>query len=238
LTDPVNTPTPNPEPNAAVPNQDPNADVLSSILNSSGSQKYASVNDALNSIAPAQTHISSIETEAAAKDVKIAELEAKLSSSTSMEDMIKQVMDASNTPEAPAETAPVQSLTSDQVLEIIQANEAGKVKQTNLTMVADIINTKYGDKNKEFLGGELKRLGLGESTFKDLMETSPTAALSLIGLSGSATPTANPTATANASVNSQATPSVPADPKPIMGDTENAESLWKELTAQVQAGLA
>ena len=126
-------------------------------------KKYASLADALNSIAPAQAHISVIEKDNSELRAKLAELEK---ASKSVDDVLSEIRESQvQSVETPAPSA--DSIT-DEVLVKLDERQAKQRATDNLQKTSDILTEKFGgeEKARKALADKAAELGL---SVKDMM---------------------------------------------------------------------
>ena len=145
-------------------------------------QKYNTVEDALNSISPAQEHIQNLEAEnarlkeEAEKSTSIDKLMAKLEEKTSSQtdqSQDKQVFDDSKLTELMDAR--------------LTARDKEQVAKQNVDTVVQAFSSKYGDKASEVYNKVASDAGIDGDTLKMLAEKSPQAVLQLAGLGNEAT---------------------------------------------------
>jgi len=143
---------------------------LQAITNEDGGQKYSDVNAALSSIAPAQSHIKTIEEENAT-------LKEELSKRQTAEDLLAQFQ---NKPEPTSSQPP--SVTTEQISNLVKqaidGNESNKVTTANQATVIKALTDKFGDKAEEQYLAAGAKFGLGPQTLDELSGKSPDAVLS------------------------------------------------------------
>lgn len=152
---------------------EPFADLLGTVLNDRGEQKYKSVPEAMKGLHHAQNHIGSLEQ-------KVAELEAELSKRSSVQDQLDQFTQSqSQESQAPAgldEAAVVQLLEG-----YLNKKEAVSTAQANTQRVVQAMQQKFGEKAEESFYGKAKELGMTPEQFNQLSSQSPDAVLALFG---------------------------------------------------------
>lgn len=139
-------------------------------------KKYATIEAALASIAPAQNHISTLEQEN-------AEFKAKLESNDKL-DTILQKLNQPSEGAAPATTAPALNIGDivNAVKNDLKQEATVATKTSNRASVKSKLTEKYGEKAPEEFAKASQRLGMSPEDLTTLAETSPQAALQLIGV--------------------------------------------------------
>ena len=163
--------------------------LLASITNEEGKQKYGSVEEALKGAANAQSHIKTLETE-------LAELKAKGNSTEKLDELLEAVKSkGSGQGDAEANTS---TMKPEDVLGIVKDyltdTEAAKSRQNNIDTVANTFKSRYGKDASEKLYGKAADLGFSKDDINKLIANNPTAALNVLGESAPAAKSADPTA--------------------------------------------
>jgi len=154
------------------------SDLLASIVQEDGSQKYASVGEALKGLAAAGGHISKIEKEN-------ADLRGDLEGSESAKDILEQIKalkkDGDKT-NVTTDSADVTKLVGELVPQLLSSIQENATKEDNLKLVIDKVEKVYGDKASEmfYAGGE--KLGLSRDAMKDLASSTPAVVFKILGL--------------------------------------------------------
>ena len=138
-------------------------------------KKYATVDDALNSIAPAQEHISNLEKE-------MGEMREELTRRDSAQEILNRI-DASNS----AKDTPIAGLEKESVAQLVNETvsqrDAKKILDANKREVNDKLNSIYGDKSGEVVNTKAKELGVSVEYLQSTAEHSPKAFYQMVGLS-------------------------------------------------------
>ena len=173
------------------------ADLLGSIKNELGGQKYATVEEALKGLANAQEYIPQVKSQLSAKDQELADLRAELDKRKSVEDMIASLQPKQ--PEAPVvepTSQPVQGLSPEAVQQLVmQQLSQAKLKETqesNVSKVRSALVSKYGEKAQEVASARATALGMSMETLSALSASSPDAVLALLDASSAPSPTGAP----------------------------------------------
>jgi hypothetical protein len=142
-------------------------------------QKYSNIEDALNSIQPAQEHINTIESEN-------ARMKEELTKRATAEETLAKFEAASNATEKPSADA----LDTETVATIVQQqltfNETVKAEKANTDSVVSAMKEKYGDKAEEIYTKAAQDNGIGVDFMNGLAAKSPMAVMKLVGLEGQA----------------------------------------------------
>ena len=206
--------------------QDVFADKLSTITNEDGTPKYTDVASALDSIPHAQSHIQTLESEA-------AELKAQLEREKAAKELLaKQVQK----PEPSGQPG----LTAEDVARIAQetqqkANQAN-AEQANVNAVNAKFSELYGGKAVEQMQTIAKESGMSVAAIKQLAKQSPQAVFRLAGINTQQKPLA-PKTPGSGSGDQFNEPRQPDTPKSVMGGSSTKEivNAWKQAGEIVAA---
>jgi len=187
-TEPTQTQTPTEGGTVQVPAQEPTvsvdtyADLLQSIKADDGRQKYTDVTSALNSVAPAQEHISKLE-------VEMATLKEELGKRKTAEEIMSTIeSQAQSKPETPS-AQPVDLSQLESLVDTrFKAAESQKALDANTASVSSKMSEVYGDKAEEMFYKAGTDNGLSMQALNQLAATSPKAALKLAGVGESQMP--------------------------------------------------
>ena len=225
---------PTPEPEVVVPQEpttnpsnDPLIDLLSGITNEEGDQKYANVASALSSIAPAQEHITTLESDNAS-------LKEQLKMAKAAEELLRKTSET----KSPEKSNLSQEDLVAAISSVLEAKDSAKIKGDNLELVGKAFSDAYGEKAKSELEALATANQVGVEFLKTMAETSPSAVLKLAGLSDA--PKIDPQRSSG-SVNSDslAPPSPPKQGDPVMGASSTSELVgaWKAAGELVKSRL-
>jgi len=216
---PTETPTPAPEPAAPT---DPNslfASQLATITAEGGRQKFATVDQALDSIPHNQTHI-------AEQAARIKELEEQVAQSQGVSAVLEELKKS----QQPPVEQPSTGIDATQLNALLDQRDNVASQTANATQVLDKLKTTYGDKAQEVYESKAASLGMTTGQLGDLARTSPQAALAFF----TEVPRAvvNPT---TSSVNTTLTPPAPVKDMSHMerftGGTSGAVQSWRDAAA-------
>jgi len=161
------------------------SDALASIKNKDGAQKFSTVNEALNSLTPANEHIGRLEEENAT--LREAAVKAKTTA-----EILEQLK-----PPAPAPTPPVVATVDDAhitalALQALSVKEKADLVKSNTKTVGNALAKEFGSKEKvtQALEAKASELGVGVQFLNDIAAKSPKALLQYFGmeLEGASTP--------------------------------------------------
>lgn len=216
--------TPTPAPVVVPPSQPVLPDSLKDMVGEG--KKYASVEAALASIAPAQGHISKIEQEN-------AELRQKVAEAIAVEEVYKKLTEANTNsgvtpPVAGLDEASVAALVAKQLAD----RDANAVRVANESRVRDALVGKYGDKAKEVYEAKAKELGVGVDFLNEVVRRSPKAAEELFGVKQKEAGAAPTTPSINTGALSNTRPPVERPRIMVGATTEQLVSAWRAAKPQ------
>lgn len=180
------TTTTSPAATTEVPSASPYADLLGGIKNELGSQKYATVEEALKGLANAQEYIPQVKTQLSAKDQELAQLREELAKRKSVEDVIASLQPKQpDVPVVEPTSQPSQGLSPEAVQQMIAQSltqaKAQETYQSNVSKVRSALVSKYGEKAQEVAAARASSLGMTMETLSSLSASSPDAVLALLG---------------------------------------------------------
>lgn len=151
------------------------ADQLSTIVNEEGKPKYNSVEEALKGAANAQEYIRSLKSE-------LDQFKTAAEKGAALSD----VMDAIKSQQGSKVDQPVKTLGEEDVSvmfqQLLSKAKEDEIKSTNEAKFSDAVSSAYGDKSKEFVNTKAKELGINVQLLQEMAQTSPVAALQLLGV--------------------------------------------------------
>lgn len=175
------------------------ANLLSSIKNERGEQKYDSLPKALEGLTHAQQYIPELKSQLSAKDQEIEQLRSALAQRESVEEVVSRLT-AKNQPQEQGTPPAVSGLDESAVMKLMQdmlsKREQESVQQANLRQVEKALKDKFGDKAREVIQAQMQETGLTSEDFKSLAARSPGAVLKLFNAS-----TGMPSKTTTSSMN-------------------------------------
>jgi len=198
------------------PTLDPFADQLGTIKREDGTQKFADVASALDSITHSDTHISTIEAE-----------NAKLKDDLARETAAKELLAKSANNQNPAQKA----LTAEDIGDIVDQRtaqrETANQQDANVSLVREQFSKKFGDKAGEEMSRVASSSGMTKTELKTLSASSPQAVLQLAGIKVVSTPVHKTPYTPG--VEQPSPQPEPQEVKSIMGGSNTKEmvSAWR-----------
>lgn len=175
--DQPNTTTPQVAPQQPGQSDADYAAYLQAIVNDEGKPKYNSVEEALKGAANAQEYIRQLKSQ-------LSQLEQQAAKGAAIND----VMDAIKNQQSQGADQPSKSLGEEDVSAMFQKllskAKEDEIKAANESKFSEAIKSAYGDKAKDFIGTKAKELGINTSLLQEMAQTSPVAALQLLGVTG------------------------------------------------------
>lgn len=163
------------------------ADLLGSIKNEHGVQKYATIEEALKGLANAQEYIPQVKTQLSVKDQELAALKEELAKRKAVEDVIASLQPKQPEPVVEPTSPPSQGLSTEDVAKLVQeqlnASKVKEVQTSNTSKVRAALVSKYGEKAQEVAASRISELGMSMDDLNRLAASSPDAALALLGAS-------------------------------------------------------
>lgn len=163
--------------------------LLSSITNESGEQKYASVPDALKGAQAAQAHIAKLE-----EELKV--LRGQGNPTEKLDELLEAVKSKGSGQGESQDNA--STMKPEDVLGIVKEylsdTESAKQRQDNINTVANAFKSRYGKDASDKLYGKANDLGFNKDQINKLIAENANAALNVLGESKAASKPADPTA--------------------------------------------
>lgn len=209
--------TPQAESEQPTPASDePLTTLLMSIKNEEGQPKYKDVPTALDALKHSQDYITQLKNKVNELEGKVSLTETELGKQTAVTDFVDQLKTSLEPQAAPEPTPQVQAgLTEEDFDRLLAEREAKRKSQSNVETVVTALKTSHGDKASEYLETKATELGMSVESLTQLASTSPQAALTLLGNTGSQPRPSVPSSTVNTgSLNLQA-PSSEAPRPPV-----------------------
>lgn len=163
------------------------ADLLGSIKNEHGVQKYATIEEALKGLANAQEYIPQVKSQLSSKDAELAALKAELDKRKAVEDVIASLQPKQPEPVVEQTSQPSQGLSAEDIQRYVEQalnqSKAKDIQVSNTSKVRTALVSKYGEKAQEVATARAAELGLTMDALNTLAASSPDAALALLGAS-------------------------------------------------------
>lgn len=173
---------------AAAPSEDHHSELLGTIKNADGNQKYDSVEKALGSLADTQAHIAKLE----AENDALREVATKVDSMDALlQKMQSDNADQNNVTAEP--TGTTESLSSDQIEQLVDQRlsnrQTASAHQANVDAFNTAVVGQFGQKAKEEVIAKAQALGWSMADVKDMAMKNPKGTLTALGFN--ATPANN-----------------------------------------------
>ena len=196
--------------------------LLASIVNDNGEQKYKTTEEALKASAHAQDYIKQLETEN-------AEYKEKGNPSEKLDELLAAVKQSKGSGEGedPAAMKPEDVLTI--VEKYISGNKATETKQTNIDTVVTVFKDRYGKDASKELYEKANDLGFAPEEINRMIASNPNAALKVLGVTPKDKPTID-TVLPNGQIGASQFQGTPDQaPTSIMGSTKSSDltDAWK-----------
>lgn len=162
------------------PAADPYAAMLQGIKTPDGRQKYATLSDAINSIAPKDEHISTIESENSLLREEIQKMKAQMEALTATQQPSNTDTGTTQTENSSA-AVNVEELYA-QFKQMSSAEEAQARAKLNTDKFKQHLLDVYGEKAASVYTSKLQETGLPESVFLQTVATNPDFAWKSLGL--------------------------------------------------------
>ena len=164
--------------------QDAYADLLKSITNEAGEQKYGDLPKALEGLKNAQEYIPQLKSENSDKDRTIAELQAELDKRSTVEDVVNRLTANQDSGNAEPQVTPqVTGLDEQAVIKLVTQLSEQKERESALRSNRDKVNQQlsatFGDKAAEAIAAKAKELNTTAEQLGKLSESSPEVVLNL-----------------------------------------------------------
>lgn len=203
---------------SSAPNVDPIADLLGSIKNERGEQKYKDVQEALKGLQNSQEYIPTIKSQLTAAEQEKIRLQAEVDRLRTIEDTVAALtsqQQSQGIQQAPA------GMNEEQIAELVNRTltrkEQENVQRSNLTTVVSTLQQSFGADAEKKYNEKAKELGMSVTELNTLAAKSPKAVLSMLGVTGQ--PAKQDASASNGSVNTSA-----FQPKPETFVSRNQKS--------------
>jgi hypothetical protein len=160
---------------------DPFADQLAKITKEDGTQKYDTLDKALDGLANAQNYIPQLKGTVTQQEQEIASLKAQLEQRQSVEDVVARLQqqaptqEPQATPQAPAQQVDV----AEQVRQILQQERQQSVAQQNTEQVNNALNSMYGENASKAVTERAAALGTTVGQLQTLAGQNPDMVMAL-----------------------------------------------------------
>lgn len=171
-----------PASSGGVPPNEPFADLLKSITNERGEQKYGNLPDALKGLQHSQQFIQQLKDETSSLKSELERLKSELASRRSVEDAVAELTSR----KAPQGTTNPQGLTEEAVADLVErtlsTRETVTQQKKNLQSVVNAMSQKFGNTAEQEFYTRANSVGLSAKQVNELAAQSPSAVFKLLGL--------------------------------------------------------
>lgn len=162
------------------------ADLLKSIQNENGQQKYDSLPKALEGLANAQAYIPQLKTELQLKEQELARLKAELEQRGSVEEVVSRLTAQQKETQSQGQPPATSVLNEQAVLQLVQ-QALGQAKQQdqaqlNQAQVQQALSSRFGEKSREVVEQKAKELGTTPAELGQLASKNPAMVLALFNV--------------------------------------------------------
>lgn len=175
-----------PQPNSA-------EQLLASILNENGEQKYKSVEDAIKALDASQRYIPELKNQLSGYQNKVTELETKVSQFGNIEETVQRLLaqkpEGEQTPATPAVVDEQAVLRT--VQQVLDQRAAAETAESNFKLVNSKLVETYGDKTAAAVAAKAAEHGTTPEALVALAKTSPAIVLALFQTPANNTPSSS-----------------------------------------------
>ncbi len=212
--------------------QAPAADqLLASLVNEQGKQKYSSVDDALKALINSQNHIKTLEQE----NQQLREVSTK---AKTMEELLEAIKPKDVVAPVVPNPTPTNSAVPDvssEVEKVLARLEAKKTAEANTGAVVNKLKELHGDKAGDYFYAEASKLGFDKASINDLAAKNPNAVFKLLGIDSVKTQTPSPAGVRAEALN---VPSTTPTKSPMAHNTsDELLSNWEKSKAKTNKKL-
>lgn len=178
-------------PEVSTPNTtDKYADLLKSIKNERGEQKYDSIDKALEALNHSQTFIPQLKSQLTEKERELDRVKAELGERESVESVVQRLI--ANKPEEEGNRSANEGLDEQAVMKLVQQtlnqSKQAETIENNVRKVQDALKAKFGDKAGEAVAAKATELGTTPKDLGELASKNPNLILALFNTQGNKSP--------------------------------------------------
>lgn len=157
--------------------------LLAGIKNEAGVQKYSTLEDALKALQHSQAYIPELANTLKAREAELATAKAEAAKVAELEKSVQLLLNPSaQAPAPPASKGMSQEDVAAIVNQTLTKKQAEDAAAANINSVVHSVRERFGDKAESTFYEKAAQLGLSKDAINQLAATSPTAALTLLGL--------------------------------------------------------
>lgn len=166
------------------PNNEPNsvdklADLLKSIKNENGEQKYSSLEKALEALSHSQSFIPQIKSQLTEREQELERVKAELQQRASLEDTVQRLI--AKKAEEDGTPPTVNGLDEQAVMKLVQSTlsqtELERQTKSNMQKVQDVLGSKFGEKAGDMVKQKAAELGTTPEELGKLAAKNPNMVL-------------------------------------------------------------
>lgn len=172
------------------PPVDKYADLLKSIKNENGEQKYDTIEKALEALGHSQAFIPQLKSQLSEKEQELGRISAELSQRESVEQVVQRLIASKHDGEGnpPAASGLDEQAVMKLVQQTLQQTEQAKTVEGNIRKVQETLKAKFGDKAGEAVAQKAAELGTTPEQLGDLASKNPNLILALFNTQGTKEP--------------------------------------------------
>lgn len=220
--------------------------ILASIKNENGDPKYKDVKTALEALNHSQQYIPTLKSDLQKAQEELDAIRRENERLKTIQDTLDKIGQV----QQPAASQPEpQKVDPDAIASLVEQRlnqkSVQEKAQANLQKTAQTVKEKFGDKAEEIFYGTAQSLGLSKEAINSIAAQSPDAALKLLGISQTTTPSFTPSAAKSAINTSGQVPTsdnfvarnakgfpLGATTHDVMAEHENAKQMVAQLNSQ------
>lgn len=166
------------------------ADLLKSIKNENGEQKYDSIEKALEALGHSQAFIPQLKSQLTEKETELQRINAELSQRETVEQVVQRLI--ANKHDGEGDPPAAKGLDEQAVMRLVQQTlmqtEQSKAVEKNRNTVQEALKAKFGDKAGEAVAQKAAELGTTTKELGDLASKNPNLVLALFNTQGNKEP--------------------------------------------------
>ena len=167
------------------------ADLLKSIKNENGEQKYDTLEKALEALGHSQTFIPQIKSQLTEKEKELERIKAELEQRESVEEVMQRLI--ANNQHGEGNPPATSGLDEQAVMKLVQQtlnqSKQSEVIQNNQKLVQEALSKKFGEKASEVVAQKANELGTTPKELGELASKNPNLILALFNTQGHSDPT-------------------------------------------------
>lgn len=162
-------------------NVDPIANLLGTIKNERGEQKYKTLEDALKALQHSQEYIPQLTTQLSEREQQLAEARREADRVAELEKSVLALTQSNSNSSVNPSTAISEETIAEIVSKTLTRNQQAELQKQNINSVVSAMQTTFGEKAEQVFYDRAKELGMTVTEFNALAARTPKAVLDLIG---------------------------------------------------------